>query len=146
MNSSKQIALSLPADADYIDIARLALYGISNKMGFSYEDIEDMKVAIAEACNNVVLHAYQGGEKGTIDISFEMSEAKLMITVSDDGASFDYGPIASDLTPHHEKSLDDITVGGLGIFLMQALMDQVDVKSGNGTTLVLTKYLQPAEY
>ncbi|MBC8081203.1 MAG: anti-sigma B factor RsbW [Gorillibacterium sp.] len=145
MSISKQISLSLPAEANYIDIARLTLYGISNKMGFSYEDIEDMKVAIAEACNNVVLHAYQGVDKGTIDINFEMSETKLIITVSDNGASFDYEPIAEHLTPHHNKSLDEITAGGLGIYLMQALMDQVDVKSDKGTTLILTKYLQPIE-
>lgn len=145
MSDGKRIVLSLPAEANYIDIARLALYGISNKMGFSYEDIEDMKVAIAEACNNVVLYAYQGGRSGTIDIHFDMSDDKLMITVSDDGDSFDYQPIPSDQPPHQDKSLDEITAGGLGIYLMQALMDQVDVISGNGTTLVLTKYLQPLD-
>jgi serine/threonine-protein kinase RsbW len=145
MSDSKKIVLSLPAEANFIDIARLALYGISNKMGFSYEDIEDMKVAIAEACNNVVLHAYQGGRSGTIDIRFDMSDDKLMITVSDDGDSFDYQPIPSDQSPHQDKSLDDITAGGLGIYLMQALMDQVDVISGNGTTLILTKFLQPLD-
>ena len=142
MSASKKIVLSLPGEANFIDIARLALYGISNKMGFSYEDMEDMKVAIAEACNNVVLHTYQGGEVGTIDISFDMSDTKLTITVSDDGTSFEYEPIANDLSAHHDKPLEDITIDELGIYLMQALMDEVDVKSGNGTTIVLTKYLQ----
>lgn len=59
MNAQIQkVVLNLPATADFVDIVRLNLYGIAAKMGFSYEDIEDMKVAVSEACNNSVLYAY----------------------------------------------------------------------------------------
>ncbi|WP_058301388.1 anti-sigma B factor RsbW [Gorillibacterium timonense] len=143
MVGQKRIFLSLPAEAECIDIARLALYGISNQMGFSYEDIEDMKVAIAEACNNVVLHAYAGAEQGTIDIEFLRSEAELTITVSDSGESFPYDRAAHTEMPYEGKSLDDISAGGLGIYLMQALMDRVEVEQEAGTKVMLTKYLTP---
>lgn len=139
MSKQNAVLLTIPATAEYIDIARLALYGIANKMGFSYEDIEDMKVAVAEACNNVVLHAYREEEKGTIDIEFEMFTEELMITVSDRGTSFDYEGVARGLEPHHNKELEDITSGGLGIYLMQALMDHVEVVTERGTRVVMTK-------
>ena len=49
MNAEVQrVTLNLPATADYVDIVRLNLYGVASKMGFSYEDIEDMKVAVSE--------------------------------------------------------------------------------------------------
>lgn len=55
----QKVILQLPASAEYVDIVRLNLYGIAcSKMGFTYEDIEDMKVAVSEACNNSVLYAY----------------------------------------------------------------------------------------
>lgn len=138
----KPIVLSLPAVAEYIDIARLALFGIADKMGFSYEDIEDMKVAIAEACTNVVLHAYKESEEGTIEIVFQPGPNELTMSVSDKGSSFPYEG-ASDEPPYHNQSLDELTAGGLGIYLMQALMDRVDIDSENGTKVILTKYVQP---
>ena len=53
------IGLTIPAKAEYLHIVRLTLFGIASNVGFSFEQIEDMKVAVAEACNNVVLHAYE---------------------------------------------------------------------------------------
>lgn len=61
---NRTVTLTLPAEAEYIDLVRLTLYGISSRMGFSYEEIEDMKVAVSEACNNVVVHAYEPGQGG----------------------------------------------------------------------------------
>ncbi len=65
------IRLQIPAQADYLDVVRLCLYGIASKVGFTYEEIEDMKVAVAEACNNAVLHAYPDKNDGVIDIHFD---------------------------------------------------------------------------
>jgi len=65
------IRLQIPAHADHIDIVRLCLYGIASKLGFSYEDIEDMKVAVSEACNNAVLHGVLDRNKDIIDICFK---------------------------------------------------------------------------
>jgi len=140
ISEPKRIFLSLPAEAECIDIARLTLYGISSQMGFSYEDIEDMKVAVAEACNNVVLHAYQEVEQGTIDLEFIAGDAELTITVSDSGASFPYDQAAHAGIPYEGKSLEDISAGGLGIYLMQALMDRVEMEQESGSKVVLTKY------
>lgn len=72
----KQIKLILPAQAAYVDLARLTLYGIASRIGFSYEDIEDMKVAISEACNNAVLYAYRTTQ-GMVEIVFEEGRTRL---------------------------------------------------------------------
>jgi serine/threonine-protein kinase RsbW len=135
----QSVSLEIPALAEYIDIARLSLYGIADKMGFSYEEIEDMKVAVAEACNNAVLHACEGNT-GTIAIRFEMKESELTISVKDDGLS--YVPDTQIREPGilPGKELLEFTAGGLGLYLMQALMDKVDVQTGQGTLVVLTKF------
>ena len=51
------IELKIPAKADYVGVVRLLVSGLANRMGFAYDDIEDVKVAVAEACTNVVTHA-----------------------------------------------------------------------------------------
>ncbi|AOZ93481.1 anti-sigma B factor RsbW [Paenibacillus crassostreae] len=145
-NEVQKVVLTLPASADFVDIVRLNLYGISTKMGFSYEEIEDMKVAVSEACNNSVLYAY-GQEDGLVEVTFEMNGDILSIIVKDDGESFDNVTLQDECNTLHNKDLDDVEVGGLGFYLMQALMDDVIVESkqGYGTKVVLTKRVMRSE-
>ncbi|PZE20243.1 anti-sigma B factor RsbW [Paenibacillus xerothermodurans] len=142
---NRAVSMTLPAEAEFIDVVRLTLYGICTKAGFSYEEIEDMKVAVAEACNNVVVHAYEPGHGGTMEVRFEMLENGLRICVRDEGSSFNYAEKAQQAESLHDKSLEEAQIGGLGIYLMQALMDDVEVVSGRGTEVKLTKWLSKSE-
>jgi serine/threonine-protein kinase RsbW len=144
------ITIFVPAAAEYVDLARLALYGVASKMG-SFEEIEDMKVALSEACNNAVLHAYgdlPGGAtvvapeaEPRVEIRFIKQADALSIVVKDDGSSFDAAAAARRAEPMHGKSVHELEAGGLGLYLMQALMDQVEVSSGAGTQVMMTKRL-----
>ncbi|WP_223067781.1 anti-sigma B factor RsbW [Paenibacillus caui] len=142
----QKVQLNLPATADFVDIVRLNLYGIASKMGFSYEDIEDMKVAISEACNNSVLYAYNH-EDGLVGVTFEVSPEALIITVKDEGESFESYEKSDEGATLHGKELGEAPIGGLGFYLMQALMDDVSVvnESGRGTTVTLTRKLTRSE-
>ncbi|ASA24170.1 anti-sigma B factor RsbW [Paenibacillus donghaensis] len=142
----QRVVLQLPASAEYVDIVRLNLYGIASKMGFTYEDIEDMKVAVSEACNNSVLYAY-GQQDGLVDVIFEVGSSALSITVKDEGESFDGLDSSGERLTLHNKELNDVQVGGLGFYLMQALMDDVSVvnEAGRGTVVTLTKRLNYSE-
>jgi serine/threonine-protein kinase RsbW len=143
MTKERNISLTVPALPEYVDLVRLTLYGIASKMKFTFEDIEDMKVAVSEACNNAVLHAY-GGEDGKIEVQFVAGVEELSITVRDYGRSFTIAE--NKKTPSlHGKSIDEIQSGGLGLYLMQALMDQVDVQHEGGTTVTLTKKRMKSE-
>jgi serine/threonine-protein kinase RsbW len=143
MTKERNITLSVPASPEYVDLVRLTLYGIASKMQFTFEDIEDMKVAVSEACNNAVLHAY-GGDDGNIEVQFVTSIDELSITVRDYGLSFTIAD--NGATPSlHGKSIDEIQSGGLGLFLMQALMDRVEVQHEGGTTVKLTKKRMKSE-
>ncbi|GIP01081.1 anti-sigma B factor RsbW [Paenibacillus sp. FSL W8-0187] len=146
MNSDVQrVTLNLPASAEYVDIVRLNLYGIASKMGFSYEEIEDMKVAVSEACNNSVLYAYSQ-EGGMVEVLFQVTSDSLSITVRDEGESFDSVGAVGNRTLH-DKDLSEVQIGGLGFYLMEALMDEVSVtnQAGKGTEVTLTKRLARSE-
>ncbi|GGF95601.1 anti-sigma B factor RsbW [Paenibacillus abyssi] len=151
----EQVTLEVPATAEYVDLVRITLYGIAAKMGFTFEEIEDMKVAVSEACNNAVLHAYGNPPTGTtsqapaiqpkMEIRFIKKEDALSIIVKDEGQSFDAMAVAPQSSPLHGKSISEINAGGLGLYLMQALMDQVEVHSEEGTQVILTKRLVRSE-
>ncbi|MDF2926112.1 MAG: rsbW [Paenibacillaceae bacterium] len=146
MAQSDNIYVTLPAKAKHIEVVRLALYGVAVRMGFSFEDIEDLKVAVGEACNNAVLHAYdEGYEEGIMSVVFEAAPEFLRITVSDEGKSF-IPPLAElgTASPFQDKPLSQMKAGGLGLYLMQALVDHVEIRNDGGTKVILTKRLEPS--
>src|SRR5690554_3264911 len=128
-----QIHLTIPAQAEYIDIVRLTLYGVAHKVGFSYEEIEDMKVAVSEACTNAVLHAYDSQHLGLLDITFDLDQDEMCITVKDTGSSFQHEETVNKSVSLHNQSLDKIVPGGLGIYMMHVLMDSVEFHTDLGT-------------
>ncbi|MFX3634374.1 MAG: anti-sigma B factor RsbW [Candidatus Pristimantibacillus sp.] len=137
-----EIRLQIPAQADYIDIVRICLYGIASKMSFSYEDIEDMKVAVSEACNNAVLYGSQHPGDNMIDICFEAADNGLTVKVKNNGPSFAYSEAAEKAAPLQAEEVSELPVGGLGIYLMEALMDEVTVHTTDkGTEVLLTKFI-----
>ncbi|MGO4106990.1 anti-sigma B factor RsbW [Paenibacillus sp. YAF4_2] len=139
------IRLQIPSHADYIEIVRVCLYGIASKLPFSYEDIEDMKVAVSEACTNAVLHGRsQNDGGGLIDVCFQPSEAGMTVIVKNEGEPFEHSETITDenTPPLQGIEISELPVGGLGIYLMEALMDEVTVQStDSGTEVIMTKYI-----
>ncbi|MGD8192625.1 anti-sigma B factor RsbW [Brevibacillus ginsengisoli] len=143
-HADKVIELTLPADVEFIGIARLLMSGVANRMGFAYDEIEDIKLAVAEACTNSVRHAYEGGQTGTFTITSTLHEDRLVVQVSDKGKSFDASQIKmAPLDP--TKELEELTEGGLGLYLIHTLMDQVEIRSDDGILIEMVKYVQRDE-
>lgn len=133
-NKSDIISLSIPNKAEYVSVIRLTVTAIANRMGFDIEKIEDIKVAVAEACTNAITHGKNDIDSFTVD--FLIDEEKLMITVCDNGKGCSTNCIKSpDLTLLNE--------GGLGVFIIKSLMDDVVINSdlGKGTSITMTKFL-----
>src|SRR5690625_6909166 len=72
-------------------------------MGFSYDAIEDLKVAISEATTNVVAHAYDNEDNGELNLGFGVYKNKLEIMISDQGESFRLDEIKSRIGPVSPK-------------------------------------------
>jgi serine/threonine-protein kinase RsbW len=136
------IEMKIPAKPEYIGVIRLTLSGIASRMGYSYEDIEDLKIATSEACTNAVHHAYDEHEGGEVTVGFGVYENHLEIAVSDSGKSFNVEQMKEDLGPYSSStSIDELDEGGLGLFLIETLMDEVKIHNHAGVTVLMTKYL-----
>ncbi|KOO40357.1 anti-sigma B factor RsbW [Priestia koreensis] len=137
------VEMKIPAKPDYVAIVRLTLSGVANRMDFSYDEIEDMKIAISEACTNAVQHAYKNAESGDIRVGFGLFEDRLEIMVVDSGESFDYEELKKEIGPYEvSQEVEFLPEGGLGLYLINTLMDEVKMSNHNGVTLIMTKYLQ----
>lgn len=130
------IKLSIPNKAEYVSVVRLTTSAIANRMGFNIEEVEDIKVAIAEACTNT-LERGLNGEKQNFDIDFDICSDKLVITVKDSGKGFNIDNIK-------DLKIEELGESGLGIFIINSLMDEVEVinDNENNTKIKMIKYIK----
>ncbi|MBN6888575.1 serine/threonine-protein kinase RsbW [Cytobacillus horneckiae] len=137
------IEMKIPSKAEYVGIIRLTLSGIASRMGFSYDEIEDLKIAISEACTNAVQHAYKNNDKGEVLIGFGLYKDKLEVMVADSGKSFDFNQAKNGAGPYNPNdSVEFLREGGLGLYLIETLMDEVKIHHQEGVTVFMTKYLE----
>lgn len=138
------IEMKLPANAKYVGVVRLAASGIAERMGFSYDEIEDLKIAISEACTNSIQHAYKSNELGEVMIGFGLFENRLEVMVADQGISFDFQELRKEIGPYdiNNDSVEFMREGGLGLYLIEALMDEVRIRHNDGVAVFMTKYLE----
>ncbi len=118
------IRLTLPARPENIAVIRHVLGALAEALAMPPALIDDMRLAVTEACTNVVRHAYDGGE-GTIDVVVRPRGDALEVVVADEGRGFGPSP--------------DTSGPGLGMSLIAALADAVEVERGlsNGSRLVM---------
>ena len=135
------VEMKIPAKPEFVGVIRLTLSGIASRMGFSYDEIEDLKIATSEACTNAVQHAYQKNEKGEVVIGFGLYKERLEVMVADNGQSFDFHSARQGIGPYdHNDSVEFLREGGLGLYLIETLMDEVRIHHKEGVTVFMTKY------
>lgn len=143
MESFDFIEMKVPAKAEYVGVVRLSISGIANRMGFYYEDIEDLKVSISEAITNAVTHAYNNDDEEEVTIGFGVYEDRLEVMVADHGGSFDLSEVKGGIGPYkNTESVETLREGGFGLFLINTLMDKVEINNNYGVIVLMTKYLQ----
>jgi serine/threonine-protein kinase RsbW len=101
----------------------------AKKAGLSGEMIDNIMLAVDEACTNIIKHAYKSIPDGELSIKLEYKNKKFTITIIDFGNSFD-----PDLVPKPDlqRYYKEKKVGGLGMYLMKTLMDEVKYTSVPG--------------
>ena len=132
-------SVQFSANFEYLDEIREFVGNIARSGGFGDKDIYNIQLAADEAASNIIEHAYEGVKNGVLEISCGMRDGAIMIIMVDHGESFD--PSAIPL-PDLKADLSERKIGGLGIFLMRKLMDEVHYevqKTGNVLTMIKRK-------
>jgi serine/threonine-protein kinase RsbW len=129
MQPAPAIRLTIPAKPEYITLGRLALTGIARmrEEPLSQEVLGDLKLALTEACTNSVRHAY-GENGGLVEILYELHPDRLVVEVRDQGEGFEPSAGARTATPAADE---DLVEGGLGIAIIQALADELEIRDGD---------------
>jgi anti-sigma regulatory factor (Ser/Thr protein kinase) len=113
-----------------------ALAGFSRRHTLSPKVVHDLNLALEEILTNVIAYGYTDDRKHEIHVRLIARAGEVSAEVEDDGRPFD--PLAQP-EPDITKSIDQRTVGGLGIHLVRNLMDGLEYKRQNGRNLLIMK-------
>ena len=119
--SDRELHLVLPARAENVIVVRQAVAGLGEALGIPAQRVDDLKTVVTEACNNVVLHAYDEAEEGPLEVTAAAGEDEIAIEVRDRGGGFQPSSSVGD-----ELSL------GLGLPLIAALSDSFEISGAAG--------------
>ncbi|MEQ8504673.1 MAG: SpoIIE family protein phosphatase [Rhodospirillales bacterium] len=132
------MSMRLPARADRLRVIRHAVRAALDYLSCEHEMTEEVILAVDEACQNVVRHAYGGRDDGEIAVELRRDGEDFVVEVQDFAA-----PVVLDTIKG--RDLDDIRPGGLGVHLIREVMDDVQFvtpPAGVGNLLQLRKRLQ----
>jgi serine/threonine-protein kinase RsbW len=131
-----KVEIHIPSDTEFVRVVRLAVSGVASRMDFSYDDIEDIKLAVSEACNNAIQHAHCNGDDRVVVECLSAAD-KLTVIVQDCGTGIPREAWEKSITLPEE--LDE---RGLGLIVMQSLMDEVhyETRTPHGNQVRLVKY------
>jgi serine/threonine-protein kinase RsbW len=127
------VELTIPGKPEYVGVVRLAILGVASRMRFSYDAIEDIRLAVGEACTTAIERANGAGGASDIRVRCVIDPEKLTVEVCD------HTPAAAEPAPMAEGGLDERTLGGV---LIRILMDDVTTEQENGVRVVrMVKYV-----
>lgn len=127
--------VTFAANFDNLDEIREFVGEQARQVGFSDKEIYAIQLAADEASTNIIEYAYDGVEDGKIEINCNAFDGGLEIVMRDQGKPFDPSSVPE---PNVKGDLSERKIGGLGIYLMRKLMDEVTYETSDEGGNVLT--------
>jgi len=125
----------VPSDPQFLSDVDMFVEGILRGWNTEESTIADIAISVSELVNNAITHGNQAIVDRTVTVVVEQVETQVAITVSDEGMGFDPRSIADPVSD--ENLLKDV---GRGFFIVQSLMDEVEVDATDaGTTVKIFK-------
>jgi serine/threonine-protein kinase RsbW len=120
------VEVRLPSRMGFEKVAMSTAASVAKLMGFREDRIEDLKTAVAEACINAIEHGNRQNEKLSVGVVLSVGADSLEVKVLDDGKGMDRKPGLVSKPDIDRKMHGDEGPRGMGMFLIQALVDEAE--------------------
>lgn len=138
--------MQIPAQKQYLSIVRMFLKNVCDLNGISEKKRDDLISVLGEAVSNAVKHAYTVGDysedEKIVDVEIDINNDAIYLKVSDYGCGF-----PDDMSEKFDAIKIDEKVkmrksGGLGIYMIKKISDEVEFKKEDGKNSVIIKFLR----
>jgi len=130
------IRISIPSEVSYLEPIRTLIRQVAALAGLGRDAASEVELAVTEGCANVIRHCYCNSDRERIDLVLTFATDFFEVRIDDYGKFVDPSRIKS-------RPLDEVRPGGLGVHLMQKVMDEVTYTQNQwgGTSLTMRKRL-----
>ncbi len=136
---TKNHTLTRAAELAVLPVFRDFIQRVCTEAGLSADVCDDLKLAVDEACTNVITHGYAGMDPGSLMLDLRLAADRVEVRLTDFGHPFEPSEAPA---PDVSAALDDRPMGGFGLFFIYSTMDAVDYQTNeDGNCLILTKRL-----
>ena len=135
---NKIYSYSFPAKLEELPNALNPVLQALEEVEVDHRTAYQVRLALDEILSNIVEYAYNGGE-GEVKIRYELTDApsRIIINIIDEGVEFN--PLEVE-DPNLSKELDERDIGGLGLFIVKNIMDEMTYRrDGNRNVLIIKK-------
>lgn len=114
------VEVTIPARPEFVSVVRLTAAAVAARRGFSYDEIEDLKIAVTEACTALITSGSDPAHPMGVRFLLEPAALEVRIETRSPG-----------VTLHDAASPGGTPLDGnrLGVFLMQCLVDEIEARS-----------------
>ncbi len=146
METAADIRFTFPSHTSQLELIRRVTKKVASYAPtLTEEDLDDIGLAIDEACTNVITHSYRKEATGEIQVNIKMETNKITIILTDKGEEGQlFNP--DTLSPlDKQEYLKRLTKGGLGVYIIKKIMDDVTytVSPGVQNCLTMVKFFEP---
>lgn len=126
------VELVIPCRPEFVGVARLAILGVASRMRFSYDEVEDIRLAVGEACTTSVEWAERNGKsESNVVLRSEIAADKLTVDILDRAGARGDG----------ERGNDEQETENIGALLITLLVDEITIEpQADGTRVRMVKY------
>jgi serine/threonine-protein kinase RsbW len=137
---SQRFQVARAAELESLQVFRDFIGSCCAKFSIQADIVYDLKLAVDEACTNIITHGYKGMDPGSIILSFRISQDRILVQITDFGYAFEP---EEKPAPDIETLLGDPESVSLGLYFIYQTMDNIDYcTSVEGNTLTFTKFLR----
>lgn len=139
MASSNVHTLSVDSSTKHLAEVRDFVAGHARNLGLPEKDISEIRLAVDEAYTNIIKHAYKNSPAQPVTVTWGNDDEKLWISITDEGEGFNPEEYQA---PDILKKIKNKQRGGMGVFLIQKLMDKVQYnRTGSVNEITMVKNL-----
>ena len=137
------ITMRWRADSAHLAAIRKFIVDTSRSLGAGERAIRDLELAVDEVCSNSIRHGY-GGREGEIEVTVERVGQSIRVVTRDWGRAFDPERVP---VPDPDLPLEERSLGGLGLFIVQQVMDEVrfEFDDSKGNSVMMLRRLDREE-
>ncbi len=118
VTATPDLELKLPARAENVAVVRHAFGGFAEVLSVDEQTLADIKLAVTEACTNVVIHAYDADDPGALEVDASFDDERLTVVIRDRGRGIVPRPDSPGL--------------GLGLPLIATLAESLELGTDDG--------------